>query len=297
MGSAPGTTTFPAHMTESAVLLWSCTDQPGIVARVTTRLFELGGNILRAEETLSASDNQFFLRIHFDTAGGPIDLDAFRSGFAPLANDLGSDWSVRPMDPVQRIAILASRDPHCLIDLIGRWRVGDIPADVVAVVSNHEDNRDIAEGFGIPFHHLPVGPETKAQQEEELDGLLEDLGVDLVVLARYMQILSSDFVEKWRWKVINIHHSFLPAFPGARPYHQAMERGVKLIGATAHYATADLDDGPIIGQGVITTSYRDSIEDLIRRGRENESQVLAAAVRAHLEHRVIVTGRRTIVFG
>ncbi|HEU4321246.1 MAG TPA: formyltetrahydrofolate deformylase [Acidimicrobiia bacterium] len=284
-------------MTESAVLLWSCADQPGIVARVTTRLFELGGNILRAEETLSVADNQFFLRIHFDTPGGPVDLDGFRSGFAPLADELRSEWSIRPMEPAQRIAILASRDPHCLIDLIGRWRVGDIPADIAAVVSNHEDTRDIAEGFGIPFHHLPVTPETKAAQEEKLDALLEELDVDLVVLARYMQILSGDFVDRWKWRVINIHHSFLPAFPGARPYHQAMERGVKLIGATAHYATADLDDGPIIGQGVISTSYRDSIEDLIRRGRENESQVLAAAVRAHLQHRVIVTGRRTIVFG
>jgi len=284
-------------MTESAVLLWSCPDQPGIVARVTTHLFEHGGNILRAEETMSVADNQFFLRIHFSSPGRTIDLEEFTAGFASLAEELGGEWSVRPMDRSQRLVILASRDPHCTIDLIGRWRVGDIPAEIVAVVSNHEDTRDIAEGFGIPFHHLPVTPDTKADQEAELDRLLEELGTDLVVLARYMQILSEGFVEKWRGKVINIHHSFLPAFPGARPYHQAMERGVKLIGATAHYATADLDDGPIIGQGVASTSFRDSVEDFIRRGRENESQVLAAAVRAHLEHRVIVAGRRTIVFG
>lgn len=284
-------------MPESAVLLWSCPDQPGIVARITGHLYEAGGNILRAEESKSFADDFFFLRVHFNLPGSELDLDTLGSGFAPLADGMEAEWSLRPMGPEQRIAILCSKDPHCMLDLIGRWRVGDIPATIATVVSNHEDTRDIADGFGIPFHHLPVTADTRAQQEAELDRILSDLDVDLVVLARYMQVLSPEFVEKWKWRVINIHHSFLPAFPGARPYHQAMERGVKLIGATAHYATAELDDGPIIEQGVTSTSHRDSVEDFIRRGRETESRVLAAAVRAHLEHRVIVTGRRTIVFG
>jgi formyltetrahydrofolate deformylase len=200
------------------------------------------------------------------------------------------------MDVPQRTAILVSRHPHCLLDLLGRWRVGDIPAEITAIISNHEETRDIAEGFGLAFHHLPVAPETKEAQETALDDLLRELEVELVVLARYMQILSDPFIARWSGKVINIHHSFLPAFPGAKPYHQAMERGVKLIGATAHYATADLDEGPIIAQGVTTTSHRDSIADFIRRGREVEARVLASAVRAHLEHRVMVAGRRTIVF-
>jgi formyltetrahydrofolate deformylase len=200
------------------------------------------------------------------------------------------------MDVLQKTAILVSRQPHCLLDLLGRWRVGDIPADVVAVISNHEEARDIAEGFRIPFHHLPVTPGTRVEQEDALDRLLDGLEVDLVVLARYMQILSDGFIERWAGRVINIHHSFLPAFPGAKPYHQAIERGVKLIGATAHYATVDLDEGPIIEQGVTATSHRDSVADFVRRGREVEARVLASAVRAHLEHRVIVAGRRTIVF-
>jgi formyltetrahydrofolate deformylase len=283
-------------LTTSAVLLLACADRPGIVSRVSTHIAEQGGNILRAEQSESVPDARFYQRIHFDYPGGGIDLETFRVGFAPVAEALGAEWSVHAMDTPQRTAILVSRHAHCLLDLLGRWRVGDIPAEITAVISNHEDTRDIAAGFGIPFHHLPVTPGTRQGQEESLDRLLRELDVELVVLARYMQVLSDSFIERWAGKVINIHHSFLPAFPGARPYHQAMERGVKLIGATAHYATADLDEGPIIAQGVTTTSHRDSIADFIRRGREVEARVLASAVRAHLEHRVMVAGRRTIVF-
>ncbi|HJR93632.1 MAG TPA: formyltetrahydrofolate deformylase [Acidimicrobiia bacterium] len=283
-------------MTTSAVLLLACTDRPGIVSRVSTHLAAQGANILRAEQSESVADARFYQRIHFDHASRSIDLDAFREGFGPVAEELGAEWSVHAMDEPQRTAILVSKHAHCLLDLLARWRVGDIPADIVAVISNHEDVRDIADGFGVPFHHLPMTPETKDTQEVALDGLLGDLGVELVVMARYMQVLSDGFVARWPGRIINIHHSFLPAFPGARPYHQAMERGVKLIGATAHYATADLDEGPIIEQGVTTTSHRDSVADFVRRGREVEARVLAAAVRAHLEHRVMVAGRRTIVF-
>ncbi len=281
-------------MTPSIVLLLACADRPGIVASVSGHIAGLGGNILRAEQSESVADGRFYQRIHFSTPG--VGLEDFRHGFEPVAAELGAEWSAHMMEVPLRTAILVSRQPHCLLDLLGRWRVGDIPADITAVVSNHEDARDIADGFGLSFHHLPVTPETRGAQEAALDRLLRDSDVELVVLARYMQILSNDFVERWSGKVINIHHSFLPAFPGARPYHQAMERGVKLIGATAHYATADLDEGPIIEQGVTTTSHRDSVDDFVRRGREVEARVLAAAVRAHLEHRVIVAGRRTIVF-
>jgi formyltetrahydrofolate deformylase len=281
-------------MTPSIVLLLACPDRPGIVSRVSGHIAGLGGNILRAEQSESTADSRFYQRIHFDTGG--LDLEGFRTGFEPIAADLKAEWSAHAIGVPQKTAILLSRQPHCLLDLLGRWRVGDIPAEITAVISNHPDARDIAEGFGLPFHHLPVTPETKDDQEEKLDVLLRDLGVELVVLARYMQILSNRFVARWAGKLINIHHSFLPAFPGARPYHQAMERGVKLIGATAHYATADLDEGPIIAQGVTTTSHRDSVADFVRRGREVEARVLASAVRAHLEHRVIVAGRRTIVF-
>ncbi len=281
-------------MTPSIVLLLACADRPGIVASVSGHIAGLGGTILRAEQSESVADGRFYQRIHFSTPG--VGLEDFRHGFEPVAAELGAEWSAHMMEVPLRTAILVSRQPHCLLDLLGRWRVGDIPADITAVVSNHEDARDIADGFGLPFHHLPVTPETRGAQEDALDRLLRDSDVELVVLARYMQILSNDFVERWSGKVINIHHSFLPAFPGARPYHQAMERGVKLIGATAHYATADLDEGPIIEQGVTTTSHRDSVDDFVRRGREVEARVLAAAVRAHLEHRVIVAGRRTIVF-
>ncbi len=283
-------------MTTSAVLLLACPDRPGIVSRVSTHLAGIGCNILRAEQSESSADARFYQRIHFDQPGRDVDLAGFRAGFEPVASELGAEWEVHDMGVPLRTAILVSKHAHCLLDLLGRWRVGDIPAEIAAVISNHEDARDIADGFGIPFHHLPVDPESKPDQEAALDRLLREIDVELVVLARYMQILSNSFVELWSGKVINIHHSFLPAFPGARPYHQAMERGVKLIGATAHYATADLDEGPIIVQGVTTTSHRDSVEDFVRRGREVEARVLAAAVRAHLEHRVIVAGRRTIVF-
>jgi formyltetrahydrofolate deformylase len=283
-------------MTTSAVLLLACPDRPGIVSRVSAHIAEQGGNILRAEQSESVADSHFYQRIHFDFPDAALDLDVFRTGFAPVAEELRAEWSLHAMDVLQKTAILVSRQPHCLLDLLGRWRVGDIPADIVAVISNHEEARDIAEGFRILFHHLPVTPETRVDQEDALDRLLRGLGVDLVVLARYMQILSDGFIERWAGRVINIHHSFLPAFPGAKPYHQAIERGVKLIGATAHYATVDLDEGPIIEQGVTATSHRDSVADFVRRGREVEARVLASAVRAHLEHRVIVAGRRTIVF-
>jgi formyltetrahydrofolate deformylase len=196
-----------------------------------------------------------------------------------------------------RIAVLASRESHCLADLLGRWRSGELPADIVTVISNHADHAGLAEFSRVPFHHLPVDPNSRPRQEAELVRLLGDYAVDLVVLARYMQILGPSVLDAYSSRIINIHHSFLPAFGGARPYHQAQERGVKIIGATAHYATRDLDEGPIIAQDVEPVSHRDSVADLIRKGRDLETVVLARAVRAHVEHRTLVFGNKTIVFG
>lgn len=283
-------------MAQSAILLLACDDRPGIVSQISTHIFRRGGNILRAEQIESVSDRRFYLRFQFGRPGDVFDMELERRELEPVVTTLDADWSLHDPCVPQNVAILVSQHQHCLLDLLGRWRNGDIPARVVAVISNHDEGRDIAKGFGIPFHHLPVSPSTKTVQERQLRALLAALDVDLVVLARYMQILSESVVSEWANRVINIHHSFLPAFPGAKPYHQAMARGVKLIGATAHYVTAQLDDGPIIEQGVTRTSHRDSVPDLIRRGREVENRVLAAAVRAHLEHRVLVEGRRTVVF-
>jgi formyltetrahydrofolate deformylase len=204
---------------------------------------------------------------------------------------------VRRSDERPRVAVLVSQQPHCLSDLLARWHSGELPADVVAVISNHTDHARLAEFHGVPYHHLPVTPETKPAQEEQLLETLAAHDVELVVLARYMQVLSQRVLDSYPARIINIHHSFLPAFVGARPYHQAQQRGVKLIGATAHYATSDLDEGPIIAQDVAPVSHRDAVHDLVRKGRDLETVVLARAVRAHLEHRTLVFGNKTIVFG
>jgi formyltetrahydrofolate deformylase len=207
------------------------------------------------------------------------------------------DATVRFSDDRPRIAVLASREPHCLADLLGRWRSGELPAEIVAVISNHPDHAALAEFSRVPFHHLPVDDDSRPRQEVELVELLRGYAVDLVVLARYMQILGPSVLDAFPSRIINIHHSFLPAFVGARPYHQAQERGVKIIGATAHYATLNLDEGPIIAQDVEPVSHRDSVDDLVRKGRDLETVVLARAVRAHVEHRTLVFGNKTIMFG
>ena len=290
------------RLDELAVLLLSCPDRSGIVADITSYIASIGANIVAAEQSDAGGDGRFYQRITFNRPGRGIDVEALTAAFAPVCETLGADWSLnclphRSDEPgALRTAILCSKPSHCLQDLLARWRIGDIVADVRFVISNHDDNRDIAEAMGLPYHHLPVTPATKAEQEAKVDALLDGDDVDLVVLARYMQILSPALVEKWSGKIINIHHSFLPAFPGARPYHQAMERGVKLVGATAHYATIDLDEGPIIDQDVARISHRDRIDDLLRIGRDLENRVLASAVRSHLQHRIIVHGRRTVVF-
>jgi formyltetrahydrofolate deformylase len=277
------------------ILTLSCPDRTGIVARVSTFLFERGANILDAQQYDDAETGRFFMRVVFDPADR--ESQSLRAEFESLAQSLAMDWSLRDANERPRVMILASQTDHCLADLIWRWRQGELPMEVSAVVSNHPaDTFPHTDLKGIAFHHLPVTTDTKARQEAALWKLIQDTRTDLVVLARYMQVLSDDLSAKLAGRCINIHHSFLPGFKGARPYHQAHARGVKVIGATAHYVTADLDEGPIIEQDVERISHRDAPRDLIRKGRDIERRVLARAVRWHLEDRVLLNGRKTVVF-
>jgi len=279
----------------TGVLLLSCPDQPGVVHGVAEYLLGLGGNIVHAEQHIDVESGVFFQRVEFDAPG--LTADGLATSFAPVAERFGMTVQAKMAADRPRIALLASTQPHCLTDLLARWRSGELPADVALVVSNHPEHAALAEFHRVPFRHLPVTPETKVEQERALLAALAEHEVDVVVLARYMQILSRQVLDAYRARIINIHHSFLPAFIGARPYHQAQQRGVKLIGATAHYATAELDEGPIIAQDVTPVSHRDSVQDMIRKGRDLETVVLARAVRAHVEHRTLVYGNKTIVFG
>ncbi len=253
-----------------------------------------GGNIVHAEQHVDVESAVFFQRVEFESAAPAAQIAA---AFEPTRARFGMSVRVRTSDDRPRVAILASTQPHCLADLLARWRSGELAADVVAVISNHPDHAELAAFHRVPFHHLPVTAETKPVAEAALLELLRDHDAELVVLARYMQILGPRVLAEFPSRVINIHHSFLPAFMGARPYHQAQRRGVKLIGATAHYATAELDEGPIIAQDVVPVTHRDSVADMVGKGRDLETVVLARAVRAHVEHRTLVFGNKTVVFG
>ncbi len=282
---------------DSIICTLACPDTPGIVADVSRYIFEAGYNILEAGQFTDSSTGKFFMRLECGAASGAQGFDAFSQGFAPVAEKWDMDWKMRPAARKTRVMLLVSKFHHCLSDLIYRWRTGELDMDIVAIVSNHPadtfDNIDIS---GIPFHHLPVSRANKAEQEEQIWGLVQQTQADLVVLARYMQILSDEMSARLSGKCINIHHSFLPSFKGAKPYHQAFERGVKVIGATGHYVTSDLDEGPIIHQDIEAISHADSPEDLIRKGRDIERLVLARAVQFHLEDRVILNGTKTVVF-
>ncbi len=279
----------------SAILTLSCPDKPGIVARVSTFLFEAGANILDAQQFDDEETGQFFMRVVFEP--GAADIEAVTAAFAPIAKDFAMKWSLRDSDQRLKVMLLVSKFDHCLADLLYRWRIGELPMDVVAVVSNHgAENLPHVDLRGVPFHHLPVSKETKLEQESQLWALIQQTGAELVVLARYMQVLSEGLSAKLAGRCINIHHSFLPGFKGSRPYHQAHARGVKVIGASAHYVTSDLDEGPIIEQDVERISHVDTPEDLIRKGRDIERRVLARAVRWRIEDRVLLNGRKTVVF-
>jgi formyltetrahydrofolate deformylase len=282
---------------ELFVLTVSCPNRPGIVAAVSTTLFEAGGNILEASQFDDTESGRFFMRVVFDFASREASLDVVRSAFSPVADRFAMEFSLRRRGEARRVLILVSRFDHCLADLLYRWRTGELAMEPVGIVSNHP-----AEAFshldfgGVPFHHLPVTRATKTEQEAQILQLVRATGADLVILARYMQILSDGLAAALSGRAINIHHSFLPGFKGAKPYHQAHERGVKLIGATAHYVTGDLDEGPIIEQDVERISHHDTPDDLVRKGRDIERRVLARAVAWHLDGRVLPNGSKTIVF-
>ena len=288
----PDTTTEP---TEN-VLILSCPDQRGIVATVTALLFEHGANIEESQQFGDVRTEQFFMRVRFSVELGGASAQRWRELFAPVGTAYAMEWSIRDAATPYRTLVMVSRFGHCLNDLLFRWRSGALNMDIPAVVSNHRDLEPLVAAYGIPFHHLPVTPETKPEAEEALRRIVGEHDVDLVVLARYMQVLSDDLTRDLSGRVINIHHSFLPSFKGAKPYHQAFARGVKRVGATAHYVTADLDEGPIIEQDVVRVDHRMTPEDLVRAGEEVESRVLARAVRWHCESRVLLNGDRTVVF-
>lgn len=277
----------------SSILALSCPDRPGIVAAVTGLLQTHGGNITEAQQFNDALSDQFFMRVAFDGA----DQAAFRAAFSPLAETFAMQWRLRNANRAKRVLILVSKFDHCLVDLLYRTRLGELDMDIVGIVSNHpRDAISISNLHGAPFHHLPVTRTTKPEQEAHIQDVIEDTGAELVILARYMQILSDEFAQDLAGRCVNIHHSFLPGFKGARPYHQAHKRGVKMIGATAHFVTPDLDEGPIIAQGVEAITHADTPERLVAKGRSIEQRVLSRAVKALIEDRVFLNGQRTVVF-
>ncbi|REF35168.1 formyltetrahydrofolate deformylase [Thermasporomyces composti] len=277
------------------VLTLSCMDRLGIVHAVSGFLAERGCNIVDSQQFSDPINGRFFMRVHVQ-AGREVTLERLQAEFAPVGAAWGMEWQLHDLAVRQRILVLVSKQDHCLNDLLYRCRVGAIPGDIVAVVSNHPNAGPMVESVGLPFYHFPVTPETKREQEEKILRIVEEYQVDLVVLARYMQVLSKEMCEKLVGRAINIHHSFLPSFAGARPYHQAYERGVKLIGATAHYVTEELDEGPIIEQEVARVDHSLTPAKLAAVGRDLECLALARAVTWHLEHRVILNGTRTVVF-
>ncbi|GBQ34175.1 formyltetrahydrofolate deformylase [Gluconacetobacter azotocaptans] len=281
----------------SCTVTLSCPNRPGIVAAICQNLFELGANITEAQQFDDTESRHFFMRVVFDIQPGGADLARLRHDFAILAERFGMDWTLKDNRTQTKVLLMVSKFDHCLVDLLYRWRIGELAIEPVGIIANHPREVYANLDFGtIPFHYLPVTAATKAAQEAEILRLVEATGADLVVLARYMQILSNELSSNLSGRCINIHHSFLPGFKGARPYHQAFARGVKLIGATAHYVTSDLDEGPIIEQDVERISHADSPDDLIRKGRDIERRVLARAVRYHVEQRAIMNGHKTIVF-
>jgi formyltetrahydrofolate deformylase len=279
-----------------ATLLVACQDRKGIVASLAQVLYGHGANILDSDQHSDPIAGMFFQRLRFDLSTLTTDRVSLENGIKEVGERLAMDWRLSYGAKVRRVALWVSKLEHCLYDLLIRHRAGELACEVAMVVSNHPDAESIAKHFGVPSRCVPVTAETKVEAETRATEIMVEAGVDLIVLARYMQILSPEFVARWESQIINIHHSFLPAFVGANPYRQAYEKGVKLIGATSHYVTSDLDQGPIIEQAVARCSHRDSVEDLVRKGRDLEKRVLAQAVRAHLDDRILVYAGKTVVF-
>jgi formyltetrahydrofolate deformylase len=283
-------------MKNTAILLVSCPDQKGVVASISDFIFQHNGNILHADEHADEGSNLFLMRVEFDPSGFDIALADFGQHFLPIAGKFEMTWRLAQSNYRPKMVILVSKYDHCLVDLLYRHKSGELACHIPLIISNHPDNQAMADFYGIPYVTVPVSKDNKSQAEQKILALLGQHGPDFIVLARYMQILSNDFVNQYPHRIINIHHSFLPAFVGAKPYHQAFARGVKLIGATSHYVTEVLDDGPIIEQDVIRISHRDSLEDLLQKGRDLEKVVLSRAVRWHIENRVLLYGNKTVVF-
>lgn len=281
----------------SAILLISCADQPGLVAAVTRFVFEHRGNILDLEQHVDRQENVFFMRVEWDLEGFTQDREAIVPLFEPIAARYGMRWTLHFSDEKLRMAIFVSKHGHCLYDLLARWQSRELEVEIPLIVSNHPDMEAAAIAFDVPYFHLPVTKDTKAEQEVAQLNLLAEHQIDFVVLARYMQVLTGNFVADYPNRIINIHHSSLPAFAGAKPYHRAFARGVKLIGATSHYVTTELDEGPIIAQNVAEVDHRNSVQDLIRKGRDLEKTVLARAVYLHSQHRILTYNNKTVVFG
>ncbi|MDD0811616.1 formyltetrahydrofolate deformylase [Curvibacter sp. RS43] len=281
-------------MTKAYILTLSCPDRTGIVHAVSGFLLEQGGNIEEAAQYNDHDTGLFFMRVQF--ACDSLSFDELKAKLSPLATDFGMKWSLHATAEPVKTVLLVSKEGHCLNDLLFRWKSGLLPLDIRAIISNHREFYQLAASYNVPFHHIPVTAATKAQAEAKQYEIIQAEGAELVVLARYMQILSDDLCRKLAGRAINIHHSFLPSFKGAKPYYQAHDRGVKLIGATAHYVTADLDEGPIIEQDVARVDHSRTVEDLTALGRDTESQVLARAVKWHSEHRVLLNGHKTVIF-
>ncbi|WP_436738321.1 formyltetrahydrofolate deformylase [Streptomyces sp. BBFR102] len=281
--------------TDSYVLTLACPDKQGIVHAVSSYLFMTGCNIEDSQQFGDHDTGLFFMRVSF-SAESPVSVEKLRASFAAIGDSFRMEWQIHRSDERMRIVLMVSKFGHCLNDLLFRARIGALPVDIAAVVSNHPTFSELVESYGIPFHHIPVTKDTKAEAEQRVLDLVEREGVELVVLARYMQVLSEDFCKQLSGRIINIHHSFLPSFKGAKPYHQAHARGVKLIGATAHYVTSDLDEGPIIEQEVERVGHEVTPEQLVAVGRDVECQALARAVKWHAEHRILLNGHRTVVF-
>lgn len=280
----------------TAILLVSCPDQRGIVAALSTFITQHNGNIIALDQYVDTEDGVFFARMEWELAGFAFSLEQFAARFAPIAQPFQIEWNLHRSDQPLRMAVLVSKQAHCLYDILARYESGEWPVEIALVLSNHDDHRGLVERHGIPFHHIPVAGADKAEAEAQQIALLKKANVDFVVLARYMQILSPAFVQAFPMQILNIHHSFLPAFAGANPYRAAHDRGVKIVGATAHFVTEKLDEGPIIEQDVIRVSHKQGVDDLVRLGRDLEKIVLSRAIYWQLHHRLLVYKNRTVVF-
>jgi formyltetrahydrofolate deformylase len=281
---------------QTAILLLSCPDRVGLVSRISHFIFERGGNILDLDEHVDTLENVFSVRVAWDIQNFSIPPSKIVEAFAPLANEFDASWRIQFSGTRQRVAIFVSKYDHCLQEILWRKRLGEFDFDIPLIISNHPDLESLAHHYDIPFHVFPITKENRMEQEHKEIDLLKKHAIDTIILARYMQIISSHFVQQYLNRIINIHHSFLPAFIGGNPYKQAYERGVKIIGATSHYVTKDIDEGPIIEQDIIRISHKDSIKDLARKGRDLERLVLARALHFHVEHRILVNGNKTIIF-